>query len=77
MKLVKLREPISPTKLTVVFLHVGPKVSFFYTVGKCAIPNVLTLFASCHVHANLKKEKKNNVATIAGDLVSFRNAQNK
>lgn len=41
-------------KLTVVFLHVGPKVSLFYTVSKCAIPNVLTLLASCHMHANLQ-----------------------
>lgn len=47
------------TKLTVVFLHVGPKVSFLYAVSKRAIPNVLTLLASSHVHANLRK--KNNI----------------
>lgn len=44
------------TELTVVFLHVGPKVSFFNTVGKCAIPSVLALLASCHMHANLRRE---------------------
>lgn len=45
-------------KLTVVLLHEGPKVSFFYTVSKRTIPNVLTLLASGHMHANLAEEEK-------------------
>lgn len=43
------------TRLTVVFLHVGPKVPLLHTVGKRAVPSVLTFFASCDVHANLRK----------------------
>lgn len=58
IKFYTLREPITSTKLTVVFLHVGPKVSFFHTVSKCAVPNVLTLLASCHMHANLNRDQK-------------------
>lgn len=41
---------------TVVLLHVGPKVFFFYTVGKCAVPDVQALLASCHMHADLKEK---------------------
>lgn len=43
------------TTLTVVFLHVGPKVSLFYAVSKRAVANVLTLLASIDMHTNLMK----------------------
>lgn len=44
-----------PRKLTVVFLHVRPQVSFFDTVGKGAVSHILALLPSCYVHANLRK----------------------
>lgn len=67
-----VRETTRLTELTVVFLHVGPKVSFFNTVGKCAIPNVLALLASCHMHANLRRE--NDFMTITGGFF-FRSSE--
>lgn len=45
-------------KPTVVLLHVGPKVFFFYAVGKRAVPDVQALLASCHVHADLKERER-------------------
>lgn len=54
-------------KLTVVFLHVGPQVSLFYTVGKGAVSNILTLLPSRHVHANLRED---NWVSSCGDVVS-------
>lgn len=55
-------------KLTVVFLHVGPEVSLFYTVGKGAVSNILTLLPSRHVHANLREDNWVSSGFIYADL---------
>lgn len=47
--------------LTVVFLHVRPKVSFFLTVSERAIADVLTLLASRYMHADLPTGRTNSL----------------
>lgn len=48
----------SQTELTIVVFHEGPQISLLCAVCKCAVPNVLTLFSSWNMHANLKKKKR-------------------